>query len=420
MLDVKGGLAQIAKETKLGNISDKDPTAKPLLAASAQLSRQISELEALYGKKDDAFFKKLSETASTAGELEVVAPRLSKVNKPVNEAVKVIGNATNLLRKNFGKEAQRIKKGGELSASEKKQLAGLIAGQKKFSTQLGGLKAQAQKAGNKRLVSDLTILIDDSNRVSASPNTVIGLGDALLLVDYLEGRWEGYSYYVPPTYRTSWDSSYTLLEVAIDLAFSIYDALTPWSWIYVYDHDFYYSSTYVLSVGWAQSDYATYDSFWSESSYEAYSWESSESYIETSTFESSYEENSIEQDLQVEEEFSADETSSAESADEVLLDEAADETPSEESAVEVSPDQTADETAPDESIDETPADESANENVVDESFDETVDESTDEIAPSESVDDGAVDEVAEEGVAEEPVDELEEMDAGAEEGIEEE
>lgn len=70
------------------------------------------------------------------------------------------------------------------------------ASQAKFSKNVGDLQAKAKAKKDKGTEASLARLLEKSNRIAAAQLTVDAFLLAILLLDQLQGEWDGYSYYV--------------------------------------------------------------------------------------------------------------------------------------------------------------------------------------------------------------------------------
>ena len=73
--------------------------------------------------KSDDFFKAISDARSAEEQMKIDWQLTDSKNKKVIDAGKKVGHALAILRTNFSKEADRKKKGGNLTAKEKEAKA---------------------------------------------------------------------------------------------------------------------------------------------------------------------------------------------------------------------------------------------------------------------------------------------------------
>ena len=94
--------------------------------------------------------------------------------------------------------------GPALSAKEKANFEKIKSNQAEYAKKLAPMQAKAKKNGDKGTEAQLARLAKQSNAVAVAQLTVDAFMTALLLLDYLEGEWACYSYYVGPAYHADW------------------------------------------------------------------------------------------------------------------------------------------------------------------------------------------------------------------------
>jgi hypothetical protein len=127
-------------------------------------------------------------------------------NKSVIENGKKLGHALALLRTDFSKEAQRKKKGGELTAKEKAEFEKVKTQQKQLLAKVKKLEKAAQK--DKALEKGLRKIQKTASHILKEPATVDAYVATLYLLDEQAGLVRGYEYYVDK----EWRADYTTLE----------------------------------------------------------------------------------------------------------------------------------------------------------------------------------------------------------------
>ena len=143
---LRRGAAYTAKSAKAADKKLVDAKMKrqaPFFAALKKTDKNLKDLETSLKSKDDKkFLKAMDRTGKSVNELDT-AFRLSGIKDPkIAEGVKKIGDAFKTLRKNYGKEALRKKKGGPLTPKETDQAKALEGKYRKALADLDKLKAK--------------------------------------------------------------------------------------------------------------------------------------------------------------------------------------------------------------------------------------------------------------------------------------
>ncbi len=209
-VDAKGALAGTRKALAVmiraaradKGLDPKTPKNKPFWSATQKLSKQLDGAQKGLAAKNDEFFKGISGARSAEAQMKVAWQLTGSENKPVIDAAKKLGRALAILRTDFSKEADRKKKGGELTAREKEQFAKIKKQQADLLAKVKALETKARK--DKGLERGLKKIAADANRVVKAPETVDGFVATLYLLDELEGLLYGYDYYVDKDWRNDW------------------------------------------------------------------------------------------------------------------------------------------------------------------------------------------------------------------------
>ena len=210
-VDAKGALAGARKAFAVmvkaaradKGLDPKTPKNKPFWSATQKLSKQLDLAQKGLVAKNDDFFKGISGARSAEAQMKVNWQLTDSKNKQVVDAGKKLGRALAVLRTDFSKEADRKKKGGALTATEKEQLAKMKKQQAELLAKVKALEAKATK--NKALERGLR-KIATKRRIAWSRHQtrLMDLIAALYLLDELEGLLYGYDYYVDKDWRNDW------------------------------------------------------------------------------------------------------------------------------------------------------------------------------------------------------------------------
>ena len=200
-------LAKSLKESPDRALDARNARQQPFWSAVKRAGETLETIRAQLFARDPKFFETLNDGTQNAAELRSLYPRSGIKSAHVEEGVRALSNALLLLRKNYGREALRKKRGGELSDSEKLDFAKLKDALKALAENLKELEAQAHE--NRHLSVELSRMMAQLKAGIDSPMTLEALQRARETLDVVEGEWNAYSYYVEPKYRKAWKDSKT-------------------------------------------------------------------------------------------------------------------------------------------------------------------------------------------------------------------
>jgi len=140
--------------------------------------------------KDNRFFASLSSALSAYAQAEIGLIMTGNEDQGVANGMKTLGGILQTLHENFSKEAARLKQGGELSTSEKKQLERLIEQQDELLKKLEQMEANVAK-DNAEMKAAIRKMKEESKKIRRSRNNVGGFVGgfftAHILYDWLWG-----------------------------------------------------------------------------------------------------------------------------------------------------------------------------------------------------------------------------------------
>jgi hypothetical protein len=240
LADLRRALAFTAKSAQAvpeEKLAPKTVAAKPFWT---ELTRAEAAAEAMakgLKAKDAKAFHGIGKLGELLAGLRTTWRKTGVADKHVKEGVEAASNSLATLRRHYGKEALRRKKGGALSEKEQKTLAGLKAAQAKTAAMWVDLQKKAAAAGHARVAADLGRLVIESADLAKAEATVEGLLEALADMDRIEGEWAAYAYFVPQDLEVVWTETLKATEVvyaAADVAYvEIVDAVVVEDWAYL-------------------------------------------------------------------------------------------------------------------------------------------------------------------------------------------
>jgi hypothetical protein len=198
--DAKKAAAAMIKNARADKALDtKKPKNKPFWKSVHLVAKNLKTAETGLAAKSNDFFKGIADAREAEEQMKVDWQLTDSKNKKVIENGKKLGHALAILRTDFSKEAERKKKGGDLSEKEKTQFEKIKAQQKELLAKINKLEAEAKK--DKALEKGLAELKKQAQHIIKEPVTLDAYIATLYLLDLQAGLIRGYEYYVDKEWR---------------------------------------------------------------------------------------------------------------------------------------------------------------------------------------------------------------------------
>jgi len=198
--DAKKATAALIKNARADkDLDPKKPKNKPFWKSVHVVAKSLKIAETGLAAKKDDFFKGIANAREAEEQMKVDWQLTDSKNKKVIENGKKLGHALALLRTDFSKEAERRKKGGELTDKEKAQFEKIKAQQKDLLAKIKKLEGEAKK--DKALEKGLAELKKQAEHIAKEPATLDAYIATLYLLDVQAGLIRGYEYYVDKDWR---------------------------------------------------------------------------------------------------------------------------------------------------------------------------------------------------------------------------
>src|SRR5437763_3213465 len=201
--DAKKATAAMIKNARADKALDpKKPKNKPFWKSVHLVAKNLKTAETGLATKSNDFFKGIADAREAEEQLKIDWQLTDSKNKKVIEYGKKLGHALAILRTDFSKEAERKKKGGDLTEKEKAQFERIKGKQKELLAKIKKLEGEAKK--DKALEKGLAELKKQANHILKEPATVDAYIATLYLLDVQIGLIRGYEYYVDKDWRADW------------------------------------------------------------------------------------------------------------------------------------------------------------------------------------------------------------------------
>jgi hypothetical protein len=199
----KKAAAAMIKNARADKALDpKKPKNKPFWKSVHLVVKNLKTAETGLAAKSNDFFKGIADAREAEEQMKVDWQLTDSRNKKVIENGKKLGHALAILRTDFSKEAERKKKGGDLTEKEKAQFEKIRAQQKDLLAKIKKLEGEAKK--DKALEKGLAEVKKQANHILKEPATVDAYIATLYLLDVQAGLIRGYEYYVDKEWRSDY------------------------------------------------------------------------------------------------------------------------------------------------------------------------------------------------------------------------
>jgi hypothetical protein len=209
------------------DLDPKEPTNKPFWKSLHLIARSLKTADKGLGAKSNDFFTGVADARQAEEQMKVDWQLTGSKNENVIENEKKLGNAIALLRTDFSKEAERKKKGGELTAKEKTAFDKIKAQQKELLAKITKLEKAAQK--DKAFEKGLREVEKQADHILKEPATVDAYVATLYLIDAQIGLIRGYEYYVDEPWRADYLTLVTFTNT-YDTIYSEWEISVSYDW----------------------------------------------------------------------------------------------------------------------------------------------------------------------------------------------
>src|SRR6266481_2767400 len=226
--DAKKAAATMIKNARADKALDpKKPKNKPLWKSVHLVAKNLKAAETGLAAKSNDFFKGIADAREAEEQMKVDWQLTDSKNTKVIENGKKLGHALAILRTDFSKEAERKKKGGDLTEKEKAQFEKIKGQQKELLAKIKKLEGKAKK--DKALEKGLHELQKQANHILKEPATVDAYIATLYLLDVQIGLVRGYEYYVDKDWRTDWVVLENI-ETTYETSYSEWETSVSYDW----------------------------------------------------------------------------------------------------------------------------------------------------------------------------------------------
>jgi hypothetical protein len=201
--DANKALAVMIKAARTDEELDpKTPKNKAFWKPAQVVAKNLKLAQTGLQTKSNDFFNGIAEANRAEQQMKIGLQLTDSKNTKLIENGKILGNAIEMLRTNYSKEAARKKQGGELTGKEKAEFETIKAQQKDLLAKISKLEKSAQK--DKAVANGPSEIQKQAERITGQPATLDAYIATLYLLDRQIGLIRGYHYYVDTSLRSDY------------------------------------------------------------------------------------------------------------------------------------------------------------------------------------------------------------------------
>lgn len=185
---------------------------KPFWASLDRMGQTLEEVGTSLRTRDARFFQDLERGSVALGELKVVWARSGAKAPEVDRGLRLLSSSYRLLRRTYGSEQLRARRGGGLTDRERQRFERIQTAQRAFAARLETLREKARERRDRELFAEMERLIAEAYRVAAAPESLHSYLNTLIVSDEIRGEWAGNRYYAEPADKADWMAADQVVE----------------------------------------------------------------------------------------------------------------------------------------------------------------------------------------------------------------
>lgn len=185
---------------------------KPFWASLDRMGQTLEEVGMSLRTRDARFFQDLERGSVALGELKVVWARSGGNAPQVDRGLRLLSSSYRLLRRTYGSEQLRARRGGGLNDRERQRFERIQAAQRDFAVRLESLRQKARERQDREMLAEMERLIAEAYRIASAPATLHSYLSTLIVTDEIRGEWAGNRYYAEPADKADWMAADQVVE----------------------------------------------------------------------------------------------------------------------------------------------------------------------------------------------------------------
>jgi hypothetical protein len=130
----------------------------------------------------------------------------------VSRGLRLLSSSYRLLRRTYGGEHVRARRGGGLTDRERQRFERIQAAQRDFAARLESLRQKARERKDQAMLAEMERLIAEAYRIAAVPANLDTYLNTLIASDEMRGEWAGNRYYAEPVDKADWMAADQVVE----------------------------------------------------------------------------------------------------------------------------------------------------------------------------------------------------------------
>lgn len=185
---------------------------RPFWASLDRMGQTLEEVGTSLRTRDARFFQDLERGSVALGELKVVWARSGGNVPQVDRGLRLLSSSFRLLRRTYGGEHLRARRGGGLTERERQRFERIQAAQRAFAARLEVLRRKAEESRDLATRAEMDRLISEAYRIAAAPATLEAYLNTLIASDEMRGEWAANRTYAKSADQADWVAADQLVE----------------------------------------------------------------------------------------------------------------------------------------------------------------------------------------------------------------
>lgn len=185
---------------------------RPFWASLDRMGKTLEEVGTSLRTRDARFFQDLERGSVALGELKVVWARSGGNVPEVDRGLRLLSSSYRLLRRSYGGENLRARRGGGLTERERQRFERIQAAQRAFAARLEVLRQKADERRDRAMRAEMDRLIAEAYRIATAQATLDAYLNTLIASDEMRGEWAANRSYAETADQAEWRAADQVVE----------------------------------------------------------------------------------------------------------------------------------------------------------------------------------------------------------------
>jgi hypothetical protein len=186
--------------------------SKPFWASFDRMGQALEEVGTSLRTRDARFFQDLERGSVALGELKVSWARSGGNVPEVDRGLRLLSSSYRLLRRSYGGENLRARRGGGLTERERQRFERIQTAQRAFASRLEVLRQKAEERRDRATRAEMDRLISEAYRIATAQATLDSYLNTLIASDEMRGEWAANRSYAEPADQAEWRAADQVVE----------------------------------------------------------------------------------------------------------------------------------------------------------------------------------------------------------------